>query len=170
MLLMRYFSHCSIAMEPEKNYIKYLRDIVGNAPIILNFAGCCVINDAGEVLLQKRGEGKDSWGFPGGALELGESIREAAIREVFEETGLQVELGELIGTYSKYMCVYPNGHRAQTILTVFQARPLGGTLSADGEETLELRYFPLDQTPTLFNEQHMQILSDLRAGRKNQVD
>lgn len=127
------------------------------------------MNDEGDVLLQRRGHGEDSWGFPGGALEFGESLREAAVREVLEETGIEVELGELIGTYSKYMSVYPNGDQAQTILSVFQARPIRGALRADGEETLELRYFSLEDVPPLFNEQHTQILSDLRAGRRNQV-
>lgn len=153
----------------QPNYIQTIRSLVGHNPVILNFAGCCVLNDEGEVLLQKRG-GEEQWGFPGGALELGESFREAAVREVYEETGVAVEIKELIGVYSKFMAEYPNGDKAQAILTVFLARPIGGSMQVDGEETLDVKYFPLGETPVLFNDQHNRILSDLRLGLRNQID
>ena len=54
------------------NYIKELREKVGHDYVFLNFAGGCVFNKDGEVLLQKRGD-FNAWGFPGGAMEIGES-------------------------------------------------------------------------------------------------
>lgn len=80
------------------DYIKWLRSKVGKEKIILNFAGGCIVNKEGEILLQKRRD-KGVWGFPGGVLEIGESIEGAAKREVFEETGLIVEPKRLIGIF-----------------------------------------------------------------------
>lgn len=90
------------------NYIKEIRKKVGHDYIILNFAGGCVFNEEGKVLLQKRGD-NEAWGFPGGAMEIGESAEETAIREINEETGYIVEVGGLIGVYTKYFQTYPNG-------------------------------------------------------------
>ena len=54
----------------EKNYVKWIRSKVGHEKIILVFAGGCIFNERGEVLLQRRGD-SNKWGFPGGAVELG---------------------------------------------------------------------------------------------------
>lgn len=64
----------------------------------------------------------------------------------FEETGLNVEVEHLIGVYSKYSGEFPNGDKAQTITHCFQCKPIGGELTVDGIETLDLKYFPIDQT------------------------
>lgn len=85
------------------DYIRWIRGQVGHQRIFLNFAICAVFDDAGRVLLQRRGDREPApWGFPGGAVELGESVEEAAVREVHEETGLTVAVSDLIGVYSKY--------------------------------------------------------------------
>ncbi|CAM3718823.1 NUDIX domain-containing protein [Marinicrinis lubricantis] len=65
------------------DYISWIRSRVGHNRIFLNFAGAIIANEAGEVLLQRRRD-KGAWGFPGGAMELGESAEETAIREVLE--------------------------------------------------------------------------------------
>ncbi len=88
---------------------------------ILEFCWGVIENEDGEILLQKRGD-KKAWGFPGGALELGESTEEAMIREIKEETGLSVKADRLIGVYTKYFDEYPNGDIAQCIVSVFNAR------------------------------------------------
>lgn len=145
------------------DYIRWLRGRVGSAWVQLNFAAACVY-DQGQVLLQRRAD-VDAWGFPGGAIELGESAAEAAIRETREETGLDVEIVDLLGVYSKYEQRYRNGDVTQPITVFFRCRPTGGTLRVDGVETLELRYFPLTDLPPLFNQQHEDAAADLRAGR-----
>lgn len=145
------------------DYIRWLRGQVGPAWIQLNFAAACIC-DGDRVLLQRRGD-FDAWGFPGGAIELGESAAEAVIRETREETGLDVQIIELLGVYSKYEQRYHNGDVTQPITVFFRCRPTGGTLRADGVETLELRYFPLTDLPPLFNRQHEDAAADLRAGR-----
>ena len=147
-------------------YIGWLRARVGREPVLLNFAGCVVRDDSGRVLLQRRGDGSRTlWGFPGGAVELGESVAEAAVREVREETGLTVRLTGLLGIYSKYRHTYASGDVAQSVTTFFLARSESGRLAADGAETLELGWFALDDLPELFTAQHEDAAADVRAGR-----
>lgn len=144
------------------DYIGWLRSRVGHEKVILVFAGGCIFNEKGEVLLQKRGSG--GWGFPGGAIEVGESIEAAAVREVREETGLDVEVVRLIGVYSDPDMTYPNGDQAHSICIGLEFRVRGGALACDGSETLALRYFPLNQAPKLFCKQHEDLLNDVRNG------
>ena len=120
------------------------------------------MNEKGEVLLQKRAD-SGKWGFPGGAIELGETPQMAAIREVREETGLDVEAGKLIGVYTDLNMEYPNGDKAQSILMVFELNVIGGKMFCDKKETMELKYFPLDQVPELFCKQHEELLDTIQT-------
>lgn len=85
----------------KKDYIQDLREKVGHEPLILNFAGAILVNERNEILLQKRSD-FNSWGLPGGAIEFGESAKDACVREFGEETGLKVKVESLLGvsTYS----------------------------------------------------------------------
>ena len=92
------------------DYIRFLRNHVEHVPIILNFSGGVIQDSQQRVLLQRRGDREtEMWGFPGGVVELGESVAEAATREIAEETGLDVEIVGLLGIYSKYTYTYTNG-------------------------------------------------------------
>ena len=147
-----------------EDYIKRVRSKVGHDELILNYAGCIIFDEQNRLLLQRRTDcGK--WGFPGGLLELGESAAEAAVREVREESGLDVRITALFGIYSKYHVVYANGDRAQTILHMFRAEVTGGALLSGSSETMELRYFEPEQLPPLFCRQHQDILDDLLDGK-----
>src|ERR1035437_7525108 len=79
------------------------------------------ITDRGEVVLIKRGiaPGYGRWAQPGGFLEIDETVEEAAARETLEETGLEVELGEILGLYSRVA--------AAVVVVAFEARIVGGT-------------------------------------------
>ncbi len=152
----------------KSDYIAWIRSKVGTEKIILNFAGGCLINPEGKVLLQKRGD-SGLWGFPGGAIELGESPQAAAVREVEEETGLKVSVGELIGVYTDPDMRYPSGDQAQSICMAFELHLVGGELHADGAETTALCYFSLDEAPALFCKQHQALWEDLRQGNRGVV-
>ncbi len=149
-------------MKNKKNYIKWIRSKVGHEKIILVFAGGCIFNDKGEVLLQRRGD-SNKWGFPGGAIELGETPQMAAIREAKEETGLDVEVNNLIGIYTDSCMEYSNGDKAHSILIAYELNTLGGEMFCDNIETLELKYFSLDNMPELFCKQHEDFLCDIKA-------
>lgn len=148
-------------MENRKNYIQWIRSKVGHEKIILIFSGGCIFNDKGEVLLQRRGD-TNKWGFPGGAIELGETPEMAAIREAKEETGLDVEVGKLIGIYTDCNMEYASGDKAQSILIAYELKGVGGELFCDKGETLELKYFSLGNMPELFCKQHEELLEDIR--------
>lgn len=93
-----------------------------------------------QVLLTKR-EDFEVWCLPGGGVEEGESLAEAAIRETQEETGLEVELTRLVGTYSR-LGGFPDIHAI-----LYAARPIGGEISLQPGETVEVRYFSVDELP-----------------------
>jgi len=147
------------------NYIKWIREKVGNERIILNFAGACITNDKGELLLQKRSGNDNIWGLPGGALEIGESIEEAAKREVKEETGLNIEVDYLIGVYSKYLFEYSNGDKSQSICYFFKGTITSGELYVDNKETFALQFFAKDNLTPLFTEQHADAITDFFDGK-----
>ena len=93
------------------------------------------------VLLARHSEG-NSWLLPGGAVEPGESPADAALREMWEETGLAVELTGIVGAFggSDFIVRYGNGDRTSYVMTVFEAVPGAGTPRPDGAEVLELRF------------------------------
>ena len=144
----------------QQNYIQWIRDKVGHEKIILAFAGGCIFNEKGEVLLQRRGD-SNTWGFPGGAVEIGETPRQAAVREVKEETGLDVEVEKLLGVYTDLDMVYPNGDQAQSIIIAYQLKVLRGELYCDQVETLELKYFSKEDRPELFAGSHDALWNDI---------
>lgn len=147
-------------------WIKSIRRKIGNELIFVNSAGGWIEDNNGRVLLQNRSSTEAKWGFPGGIMELGESASEAAIREIKEETGLDVEPVELIGVYSKYFATLANGHQCQTFTTFFLMRIVGGSLSCDFDETFSLEFFPVTAMPTLWCHQHSEIALDVIAGRR----
>src|SRR5664279_1086000 len=98
------------------------------------------ITERGEVMLIRRGiePGYDLWAQPGGFLEIDETVRAAAIRETLEETGLQIEPGEIIGLYSRV--------QAAVVVIAFEARIVAGEPIVT-HEALETRPFAPHEIP-----------------------
>jgi 8-oxo-dGTP pyrophosphatase MutT (NUDIX family) len=135
---------------PASDYVLKLREQIGHDLIMLVGAAGIIFNEQGEVLLQRRGD-TGGWGTPGGAVDPGEEPAEAVIREVFEETGLRVYPERIVSVYggADHMGTYPNGDEVAFTTIAFLCRIVGGALQIDGDETLELRYFPLEQLPEM---------------------
>jgi ADP-ribose pyrophosphatase YjhB (NUDIX family) len=112
------------------------------------------VMDDGKVLLTKR-EDFEVWCLPGGGVEEGESLAEAGVREVKEETGLEVELTRLVGVYS----VLGGGLR-DVHAVLFTAKSIGGELKLQPGETVEIAFFPFDQLPEEMLFGHKKRISD----------
>lgn len=102
-----------------------------------------VVNDRDEVLMIRRTD-NDNWAVPGGAVDLGESVPEAAVRETREETGINCEITSVSGIYSdpKHIIFYTSdGEARQEFSLVFTARPLSGE-PTPSDESKEVVWVP----------------------------
>lgn len=111
--------------------------------------GAIIIENA-RVVLVKRAHPplQDEWSIPGGVLEVGELLREAAIREAREEAGLTVDPGELLGVYDRIL--HDADHRVQYhyVLIDFLCRRVAGDLAA-ASDAAEVRWFAREELPAL---------------------
>ncbi|MFI1520959.1 NUDIX domain-containing protein [Kitasatospora cineracea] len=110
-------------------------------PNRLVVAASAVVTDSeGRVLLQRRTD-NGLYALPGGAMDLGESLPGTAVREVREETGLDVEITGLVGTYTdpRHVIAYSDGEVRQQFNVCFTARITGGELRISDEST-DLRF------------------------------
>ena len=106
------------------------------------------------VLVQRGGKVHTGrWALPSGFIESDESVEEAAIREAREETGLDVELMEVLGVYS-----FPEGPPASGIIIFYRARPLRGELKA-GDDANAVRLLAPEDVPRLPFRTHRQVMS-----------
>ena len=107
----------------------------------------------GAILLMQRAD-NGCWGLPGGHVEPGESVAQATVREVLEETGCTVEVGRLIGAYSdpaRQTVESSSGERAQLVNLCFEARVLDTQgAPTTPEETLCTGFFAPDDLPEPF--------------------
>jgi ADP-ribose pyrophosphatase YjhB (NUDIX family) len=120
---------------------------VGDSDILL-FVGArgVVIDDQNRLLLIQRSD-NHRWAIPAGAMELGESIEECAIRETFEETGLRATSLSPFAFYTKYTYTNEYGHTYQQILMSFRIYSWEGELVRQTEESIDAGFFPLDALP-----------------------
>ena len=105
-----------------------------------------VTNGVGEVLLIRRSD-NDNWALPGGAVDLGESVAQAAVRETKEESGIDCAITGLVGIYSdpRHVILYTSdGEVRQEFSIVLTAQPVGGN-PTPSSETSAVRWVPTDQ-------------------------
>jgi ADP-ribose pyrophosphatase YjhB (NUDIX family) len=96
------------------------------------------------LLIRRADDGK--WAVPGGYMEAGENFAEACIREVYEETGLRVEVKRLISIYTNphLLLEYPDGNRWQLVILHFETSIIEGKLTPS-EESPELQFYALPE-------------------------
>jgi ADP-ribose pyrophosphatase YjhB (NUDIX family) len=111
--------------------------------------GAVIVAD-GRALLIRRGQPPllGEWSLPGGVLECGETVRDAAIREAREETGLVVEVGEMLGVYERVIRSEDARVRYHYVLIDFLCRAVGGELKA-GSDAAEAGWFSREELPAL---------------------
>ena len=104
-----------------------------------------IVNNHKILLIQRKNEPfKGKWALPGGFVEYGEKVEDAAVREVFEETGLKTKIIDLVGIYSD-----PNRDpRGHTVTAVFLLKEQGGILK-EGDDAADAKFFDIDQLPEL---------------------
>ncbi len=125
-------------------------------------AAACVVERDGKTLMVRRAvqTGYGLWSMPGGYVDRGEIVEDAAAREVWEETGLLVEVGQLIGIFSDA------GN--PVVVAAYAARETGGVLEP-GPESLEAGFFPPEGLPPLAfprDEQIMRRWREIRDGQR----
>ena len=133
-----------------EGYIKELRDLVGTMPLFMPSVAVMVRD--GDRVVAGRHRDVGMWVIPGGALEPGELPAEAAIREVWEETGLHVRLTGIHGVYAgtdDHRVTYPNGDVVNYAATVFDAEVVAGELHPETSELAELRWVDVDTLRTM---------------------
>lgn len=111
--------------------------------------GGLVENEQGEILLVKTHRG--GWGFPGGQVEVGENLMDALVREIQEESGVDVEVLSLVGVYSN-TCTYEGYNGVAVVPTKvmldFACKAIGGMLGIS-DETSDSRWVSKDQAPSM---------------------
>ena len=105
------------------DYIHELRQQIGPRKIILN-AATTIIEKDGKILLQRRTD-NGKWGLIGGLMEMNETFQETAIREVLEETGLEVRLDSFLGIFHNHNMVWSSGDQAHVVTAFFTASIIG---------------------------------------------
>jgi 8-oxo-dGTP pyrophosphatase MutT (NUDIX family) len=145
-----------------ESYMGQLRTLAGDDQTLILVGTACVLrDDAGAVLLIKRSD-NGAWSLPAGAMELGETLRDCAIREVLEETGLVATSVTPFAIYSRPYDV-PNlyGHTYQNVALACRIDEYSETLARVTEETTDAGYFAPDAFPEGTRRSVGRVLADL---------
>jgi 8-oxo-dGTP pyrophosphatase MutT (NUDIX family) len=145
-------------------YIRKLREKIGHEMLHVPAVSGIIIDKDGRLLLHRSSD-DGNWYTIGGAIEPGEHPADAVVREVREETGLDVVPLRIVAVQSSPLITYPNADQIHYVGIAFLCRVVGGTLHVADDESLELRYFAPDQFPELPPDQ-LRLLHYALAGRE----
>ncbi len=135
---------------PMSTYIKALRRKIGFDLLILPSVAAVIHDANGRILLQEKSSG-EAWSLPAGAIELGETPRQAIMREVREETGFDVSVERIIDVFGgeDFRYAYPNGDQVEYVVTLFKCRIEKHISAPSDSETKSIRYFSQHEMPPL---------------------
>lgn len=145
-----------------ESYLGQLRALAGDRTLLFVGARGLVRDDAGRVLLIRRTD-NGLWATPGGAMELGESIAECAIREVWEETGIRAATATPFAIYSGPGYTHTNvfGDTYQFFVVAFELTDWAGDLTPDPQEATDAGFFGPATFPAPLARSTQESLSDL---------
>ncbi len=146
------------------DYISWLRSKIGPRKTLLSYATGLIRDAEGRVLFQRRSD-FDWWGLPGGIVEIGETFSECVVREVREETGLQIRVQRLVGLYAspQWDFRYPHGDEVQQFTVAIECVVTGGELHPDGYESTFSEFFSLDHLPGPCPPWYVAMIETLRS-------
>lgn len=131
------------------SYISEMRKYIGHKPMIAAGATIVVIKD-NKILLNLRSD-TNTWGIPGGSLELGESLEETAKRELKEETNLDCDDFTLLNVFSgnDFYFKYPNSDELYSVIALYLVKDFKGDLKITDSESFDLKFFKKIDLPNL---------------------
>ena len=131
------------------SYISEMRKYIGHAPMLSVGATVVILKDK-KILLNLRSD-TDTWGIPGGAIELGETLEQTAARELKEETNLTAERFTFLHLFSgnDFYFKYPNGDELYSVVGLFLAENITGEMKITDGESTDLRFYGKDELPIL---------------------
>jgi len=133
---------------PIPEFVAKLRAHVGHDLLWLSSATAVVQDGRGRILLARRSD-TGSWALPGGIVDPAEQPADAAIREIFEETGVIAVPERLIEVTVSPRFAYPNGDQVQYLDIVFSCRAVGGEARVNDGESLEVGWYSPDSLPAV---------------------
>ena len=144
------------------DYIQNLRQFIGHRPILMLGAVTLVLDQDHRLLMMKRTD-SGHWGIPGGAVELGEVIEEAAIRETREETNLEIVQMSLFGVFSgpDLYYKYPNGDEVYNVSIVYLSHDWRGEVQLNDEHS-QWDWFAASDLPEDFSPPIQTILDQFK--------
>jgi 8-oxo-dGTP pyrophosphatase MutT (NUDIX family) len=129
-------------------FILDIRDKAGDTLLLLPGVVMVVFDDRGRVLLNQRAD-NGKWALISGIPDPGEQPAQAAVREIQEETAVSAVVERVLSIFTNEPVVYGNGDRAQYIDIVLRCRAVGGRARVNDDESLDVRWFALDELPAL---------------------
>ena len=131
------------------SYISDIRKHIGHEPMLSAGATIVVLKN-NKILLNLRSD-TNTWGIPGGSLELGETLEETAARELKEETNLEADCFTLLNVFSgnDFYFEYPNGDKLYSVIALYLAKNVIGNLKITDGESADLQYFGKGELPNL---------------------
>ncbi len=131
-------------------YIESLRCRIGTDLLLCPAVAAVIPDQFGKILLQEKSS-KEGWSLPAGAIEPGETPVEALLREVREETGLEVRPTQMLGAFGgrAFRYTYPNGDTVEYTVVLYLCSIVRSLDQELDEETQSLRYFSEEDMPSL---------------------
>jgi len=141
-----------------------MRAHIGTDLLFLPGASGVVLDDADAVLLVRRTDNGE-WSLPAGMVDVGEQPAEAALREIYEETGVEARIERLAGV-AMHPVMYPNGDRCEVLHVWFRCRAVGGTARVNDDESTDVSWFRVDALPAISGFVRIRIEKALAATDK----